>query len=146
MKPVANTLPVSGCASVYCCFTHRPIAYTQTTPAISSRKISKRAAPSAPPPPLQFNHSHSSSAPLKYIQRLRSRSREDLSVGGWGMAASLLLLLLILLSIVHLRTVRGSTKLIAPVSLTPLLETRLPRYSSLKWTHVGTVHCSRHQR
>ena len=48
--------------------------------------------------------------------------------------------------IVHLRTVCVSTKLVAPVSLTPLLETRLPRYSSLKWTHVGTVHYSRHQQ
>ncbi len=48
--------------------------------------------------------------------------------------------------IVHLRTVCASTKLVAPVSLTPLLETRLPCYSSLKWTHVGTVYCSRHQR
>ncbi len=48
--------------------------------------------------------------------------------------------------IVHLRTVCVSTKLVAPVSLTPLLETRLPRYSSLKWTHIGTVHCFCHQR
>ncbi len=34
--------------------------------------------------------------------------------------------------IVHLRTVCVSTKLVAPVSLTPLLETQLPCYSSLK--------------
>ncbi len=34
--------------------------------------------------------------------------------------------------IVHLRTVRISTKLVAPISLTPLLETCLPCYSSLK--------------
>ena len=34
--------------------------------------------------------------------------------------------------IVHLRIVCVSTKLVAPVSLTSLLETRLPCYSSIK--------------
>ena len=47
--------------------------------------------------------------------------------------------------IVYLPTVRISTKLVAPVSLTPLLETCLPCYSSLKYTHIAMVHCSRHQ-
>ena len=36
------------------------------------------------------------------------------------------------IDIVYLRAVQASTKLIAPILLTPLLETRLPHYSSLK--------------
>ena len=48
--------------------------------------------------------------------------------------------------IVYLRTVRISTKLVAPVSLTPLLEACLPCYLSHTWAHIATVHSSHHQR
>ena len=49
-KRVGDTLPESGRVSVYCCLPRRPFAHEQTTSHFSARKISKRAAPSAPPP------------------------------------------------------------------------------------------------
>jgi hypothetical protein len=39
-KRVADTLPASGCASVYCCLLRRPFAHKQTSSHFSARKIS----------------------------------------------------------------------------------------------------------
>ena len=49
-KRVADTLPASGRALVYCGLLRRPYAHKQTTSHFLARKISKRAAPSTPPP------------------------------------------------------------------------------------------------
>ena len=77
-KHVDDTLPVSGRALVYCCLPRPPFVHKQTTSHVSAQKISKGAAPSAPPP-LQFYHPPPSpGAPLNNIQCVRSRSRADI--------------------------------------------------------------------
>ena len=82
-KHAANILLPSGRALVYCCLPRRLITHERTTSAISSRKISKRAALSEPTPPLQFDHPPSPGTPLNCIQCVRLHSSKGIE-GGLG--------------------------------------------------------------
>jgi hypothetical protein len=84
VKRVADTLPASGRALVYCGLPCRPFSHEQTTSHFSAQKISKRAAPSAPPPIAILSSPPSPGAPLNNIQRVRSRSRADIEGGTGG--------------------------------------------------------------
>jgi hypothetical protein len=76
-KRVADTLPASGRASVYCCLPRQPC--TSKLPAIFQREKYLNAPLPPHPPPLQFHHPPPSpGAPLNNIQRVRSRSRADI--------------------------------------------------------------------
>ena len=82
---VADTLPASGRALVYCCLPCPPFAHEQTTGHISVQKISKRAAPSTSPPHCNsITPPPSPGAPLNNIQRVRSRSHADIEGGTGG--------------------------------------------------------------
>ena len=81
-KRAAHTLPPIGRASAYCCLLCQPNCTPGKHTSDFVMKNIKRTIPSAPPPPLHFHHPPSPGAPLNCVQRVRSRSREDIEGGG----------------------------------------------------------------
>jgi hypothetical protein len=82
-KCAAHTLPPIGRASAYCCLLRQPNrASAKHTSDFVAKNIKMRR--SLRTPPFHFHHPPSPGAPLNCVQRVRSRSREDIEGGGLG--------------------------------------------------------------
>jgi hypothetical protein len=83
-KCAAHTLPPISRASAYCCLLRQPNrAPAKHTSNFVAKNIKTRCSLRTPPP-LHFHHPPSPGAPLNWVQRVRSRSREDIEGGGLG--------------------------------------------------------------
>ena len=83
-KRAAHTLPPIGRASAYCCLLRQPNrAPAKHTSDFVAKNI-KTHRSLRTPPPLHFHHPPSPGAPLNCVQRIRSRSHEDIEGGGLG--------------------------------------------------------------